>query len=223
MWDIDNTLLTGGGVGGRAWRAAFAAVTGQPMTIMPSFGGRTDLDLVTETLASHGVTDCTPERFFARYCEEVDGTRHLFAEQGSLLPGVRAVLDELGARDDVVQTLVTGNVPRVAAAKIAAFGLGDDFDIEVAAYGTDHTVRAKLVGNSLRRAEAKYGERFQPVVVGDTARDVEGALANDAVAIGVATGGTSAGDLRRAGAHVVLDDLSDVAATVTAITTALSR
>ncbi|WP_306211891.1 transposase [Actinoplanes sp. RD1] len=123
MWDIDHTLLSGGGVAGRAWKTAFTAVTGREWQVTPSFAGRTDLDICTEVFASHGVTDCTPDRFFARYVTEVDRTRHLFAEQGSLLPGVPEVLAALAGRGDVVQTLVTGNVPQVAAAKIAAFGL----------------------------------------------------------------------------------------------------
>ncbi|MFI5933014.1 HAD hydrolase-like protein [Actinoplanes sp. NPDC051494] len=217
MWDIDRTLLNGGGVAGRAWKTAFTEVTGVAWSVTPDFGGRTDLDICTEVFASHGVTDCTPERFFARYIEEIDGSRHLFAEHGTLLPGVRAVLDTLAARDDVVQTLVTGNVPQVAAAKVAAFGLQDVFDAEVGGYGTDDHVRETLVRRSLERAEAKYAEKFRPVVIGDTAFDVAGALANDARAVAVATGGTSLADLTRTGAHVVLPDLSDKDAAVAAI------
>ena len=137
-------------------------------------------------------------------------SRHLFAEQGELLPGVRAVLDALGARPDVVQTLVTGNVPQVAAAKVAAFGLTAAFDAEVGGYGTDDSVRSTLVRRSRERAEAKYGESFAPVVVGDTVSDVAAALANGAVAVGVATGRTPAAELAAAGAHTVLSDLSDV-------------
>ncbi|MEV4637626.1 haloacid dehalogenase-like hydrolase [Actinoplanes sp. NPDC049548] len=218
MWDIDYTLLRGGGVAARAWKAAFTEVTGLPWTATPSFGGRTDLDICAEVFAVHGVTDCTPERFFARYVEQVHASRHQFAEQGALLPGVRAVLDELGTRDDVVQTLVTGNVPQVAAAKIAAFDLAAAFDAEIGGYGTDDSVRATLVRRCLQRAEAKYGETFQPVVIGDTANDVSAALANDALAVGVATGGTTMAELVLAGAHAVLPDLSDVNAAVAVIT-----
>jgi phosphoglycolate phosphatase-like HAD superfamily hydrolase len=47
------------------------------------------------------------------------------------------------------------------------------------------------------------------VVVGDTALDVAGALVNGVTAVGVATGGTSAADLKAAGAHHVLDSLAD--------------
>lgn len=218
MWDIDYTLLRGGGVAAQAWRAAFTAVTGVAWRETPIFGGRTDLDICAEVFATHGVTDCTPERFFARYVEEVHVSRHLFAEQGALMPGVRAVLDELGARDDVVQTLVTGNVPQVAAAKVAAFGLAADFDVEIGGYGTDDSVRATLVRRCRQRAEAKYGERFRAVVIGDTPYDVTAALANDALAIGVATGSASMAELALAGAHAVLPDLSDVDAAVAVIT-----
>ena len=217
MWDIDYTLLRGGGTARRAWEMAFVELTGATWSYVPSFGGRTDLDICAETFAAHGVTDCTPERFFARYVEEVLANRHEFAEQGALMPGVRDVLARLGDHPGVVQTLVTGNVPEVAAAKVAAFDLSHSFDAEVGGYGTDDSVRATLVRRSRERAEAKYGEPFQPVVIGDTVNDVTAALANDAIAIGVATGGTSFDDLARAGAHTVLADLSDVDATVKVI------
>jgi len=218
MWDIDYTLLRGGGVASRAWRAAFTEVTGVPWRQTPIFGGRTDLDICAEVFAAHGVTDCTPERFFARYVEQVHDNRHLFAEQGALMPGVRDVLDRLGADPGIVQTLVTGNVPQVAAAKVAAFDLADAFDAEVGGYGTDDSVRATLVRRSLERAEAKYDQTFQPVVIGDTIHDVTAALANDAIAIGVATGATSMAELVLAGAHAVLPDLSDVDAVVRVVT-----
>jgi phosphoglycolate phosphatase-like HAD superfamily hydrolase len=218
MWDIDYTLLRGGGVASRAWQAAFTEVTGVPWRQTPIFGGRTDLDICAEVFTAHGVTDCTPERFFARYVEEVHDNRHLFAEQGQLMPGVRDVLDRLGAEPGIVQTLVTGNVPQVAAAKVAAFDLAHAFDAEVGGYGTDGSVRAALVRLSLERAESKYDQRFQPVVIGDTVHDVTAALANDAVAIGVATGATTMAELVLAGAHAVLPDLSDVDAVVRVVT-----
>ena len=214
MWDIDYTLLRGGGVAAQAWRSAFVEVTGVAWRQMPDFGGRTDLDICAEVFATHGVTDCTPERFFSRYVEEVHVNRHLFAEQGALMPGVRAVLDRLGGDPGVVQTLVTGNVPQVAAAKVAAFDLGGAFDAEVGGYGTDGSMRAALVRCSRERAEAKYGEIFLPVVIGDTVSDVAAALANEAVSVGVATGRTTMDELAVAGAHAVLPDLSDVDAAV---------
>ena len=214
MWDIDYTLLRGGGVASTAWKAAFTEVTGRDWRATPIFGGRTDADICAEVFATHGVTDCTPERFFVRYVEHVHAARHQFAEQGALMPGVREVLDRLSADANVVQTLVTGNVPEVAAAKVAAFGLDAAFDAAVGGYGTDDPVRAGLVRRSLERAEAKYGERFEPVVIGDTPNDIAAALANGALAVGVATGATKMADLVLASAHAVLPDLADVDAAV---------
>ncbi|GIM89016.1 HAD family hydrolase [Paractinoplanes toevensis] len=219
MWDIDYTLLRGGGVAARAWMKAFTELTGRAWLETPIFGGRTDMDICAEVFARHGVTDCTPEVFFVRYVEHVRAVQHEFGEQGALMPGVRDVLERLGGDPRVVQTLVTGNVPEVAAAKVAAFGLSGSFDAEVGGYGTDDAVRATLVRRSLERAEAKYGESFTPVVVGDTVHDVTAALANGALAVGVATGSTTMADLVLAGAHAVLPDLSDTDATVRILTT----
>lgn len=221
MWDIDRTLLIGGGVAVRAYASAFTAVTGVPWQRMAVTAGRTDRDISAEIFAAHGIGDCEPhlDAFFAAYAAEVHAVRHAFSDEGRLLPGVREVLTALAERPDVVQTLVTGNIPAVAAAKVAAFDLSWAFDAEIGGYGTDDTVRATLVRRSLQRAEAKYGHTFAAVVVGDTAHDVAAALANDALAVGVATGGTSADALAAAGAHHVLADLSDVDAAVRLLTT----
>ncbi|WP_433726019.1 hypothetical protein ACQP2Y_08175 [Actinoplanes sp. CA-051413] len=56
MWDIDYTLLRGGGVAARAWKAAFTELTGVAWRATPNFGGRTDLDICAEVFATHGVT-----------------------------------------------------------------------------------------------------------------------------------------------------------------------
>jgi phosphoglycolate phosphatase-like HAD superfamily hydrolase len=210
MWDIDYTLLNGGGVSGRAWRSAFTALTGVPWQATPRFGGRTDMDICAEVFAAHGITGYPPERFFLHYVAELRANRHEISRQGRLLPGVRDVLARLGADPNVVQTLVTGNVPEVAEEKVAAFDLTGAFDTEVGGYGTDDRVRATLVRRSLERAQAKYGESFHPVVIGDTVYDIRAALANGALAVGVATGSTRMAELALAGAHAVLPDLSDV-------------
>ncbi|MEV6637079.1 HAD family hydrolase [Actinoplanes sp. NPDC051470] len=210
MWDIDRTLLHGGGVTARAWKAAFAELTGLEWRETPQFGGRTDLDICAEVFRVHGVTDHTAESFFDLYLRRIEHDRHLFAEQGALMPGVREVLSRLAADPRIVQTLVTGNLAPVARAKVEAFGLHDVFDEEIGGYGGDHAVRATLVRRSLERAHDKYAEPFRAVVVGDTVNDVAAALANDVAVVGVATGSTTAAELHHAGAEAVLPDLSDV-------------
>ncbi|GAA3236455.1 haloacid dehalogenase-like hydrolase [Pseudonocardia petroleophila] len=214
QWDVDRTLLVGGGVGVEAYAAAFTAVTGIPWRGALVAAGRTDLSITPELFAQHGIDDAGPhlEPFFARYAEEFAGRAGRMAVEGRLLPGAAAVLAALAGRTDVVQTLVTGNIAPVGVGKVAAFGLDAHLDTAVGGYGDDHPVRAELVRRSRERAEAAHGPFADAdvLVVGDTVHDVGAALAAGVVAVGVATGPASVAELTAAGAHHVLDDLSDV-------------
>jgi len=119
------------------------------------------------------------------------------------------------------QSVLTGNLPAVAAAKLAAFGLDARLDLSIGAYGDVSTDRADLVPLARRAATRAYGGDFAglaTVLVGDTPLDVAAALASGAWCVGVATGRTPAAELRAAGAHVVLPDLADTAAVAAAIT-----
>jgi phosphoglycolate phosphatase-like HAD superfamily hydrolase len=131
-----------------------------------------------------------------------------------VLPGARQALAALSGRPDLVQTTVTGNIAPVAHAKLTAFDLTGPLDLTVGGYGHEHPVRATLVASARQRAEAKYGDVAEVVVVGDTVHDIAAALACGVTAVGVATGGTTADELRAAGAHHVLDSLADTVATV---------
>lgn len=214
MWDVDRTLLVGGGAGVEAYGAAFTAVTGLPWNGTLVAAGRTDLEITPELFAQHGITDAAPhlEEFFARYAVEFAERHHLVAVRGRLLPGVDEVLAALHDAPGVVQTLVTGNIAAVGIAKVAAFSLDRFVDTAVGGYGDDHAERAELVRRSRERAEAAYGPfaAEDVLVIGDTVHDVAAALAAGVVAVGVATGATPAAALLAAGAHHVLDDLGDV-------------
>jgi hypothetical protein len=122
-----------------------------------------------------------------------------------------------GARPSrrVHQSVVTGNIRLLAEVKLAALGLRNGLDLCIGAYGDDHEDRTELVQVARRRAAAVHGRTpaafagTSTVVIGDTPLDVTAALAAGARAVGVATGSHSAADLRAAGAHAVLPDLTD--------------
>jgi phosphoglycolate phosphatase-like HAD superfamily hydrolase len=111
--------------------------------------------------------------------------------------------------------VVTGNIRLLAEVKLAALGLRNGLDLCIGAYGDDHEDRTELVQVARRRAAAVHGRTpaafadTSTVVIGDTPLDVTAALAAGARAVGVATGSHSAADLRAAGAHAVLPDLTD--------------
>jgi phosphoglycolate phosphatase-like HAD superfamily hydrolase len=121
---------------------------------------------------------------------------------------------------DVAQTVVTGNIRRVAERKLSAFGLATHLDLDVGGYGSDDGDRAALVRLAISRAQLQHHVRYHSehvVVIGDTPHDIVGARASGVRAIGVATGGSTIDDLRAADADVVLADLTDTAAVLRAV------
>jgi phosphoglycolate phosphatase len=120
----------------------------------------------------------------------------------------------------VVQSVLTGNVRRMAEIKLGAAGLDGHLDLEAGAYGDSHEVRSELVHLARGNAARRYGRSFAgtaTVLVGDTPLDVAAARATGARAVAVATGGTSADKLAEAGADAVLPDLTDTPAVLSAI------
>jgi phosphoglycolate phosphatase-like HAD superfamily hydrolase len=120
----------------------------------------------------------------------------------------------------LVQSLLTGNIRALAEVKLAPLGLTDHLDLAVGAYGDVSEVRAELVHLARENAAAAYGGDFSgaaTVLIGDTPRDVEAALATGARAIGVATGSYTAAELASAGACTVLPDLTDTGRVLAAI------
>jgi phosphoglycolate phosphatase-like HAD superfamily hydrolase len=141
------------------------------------------------------------------------------AIEGYAYPGVPEVLEALHRRDDVINSLLTGNIQANAVVKVSAFGLERWLDFEVGAYGSDpHEERSDLVAVARERAAAKYGEATAVVLVGDTPLDVLAAQQAGARAVAVATGFADPEALRASGPDAFLDDLTDTAAAVAAIT-----
>lgn len=223
LWDVDLTLVQVGPLGRRLYAAAFRLATGRSLEFQAGVAGRLDPDIYRDTLAGHHLDPA--DHPFDRFAEALAGVYELRIEEirrhGRALPGAADALAALEAVPGTVQTVLTGNVPAVARTKLAAFGLDRHLDLDVGAYGPDDHVRAGLVPLAQRRASARYGALFDvrsTVVIGDTAHDVAAAREGGARAIAVATGGTTAGELRAAGAEVVLPDLMDTAALVGLVT-----
>jgi phosphoglycolate phosphatase len=222
LWDVDYTLLSAGGLGNSLYEAVFKDLFGRDLTAIAPKAGRTDRAILLDTLALAGVAEpgAHVDDFMVllgRRASAMDGSAQAYVRA---LPGAAtaiAALAAAGAR----QSVLTGNIRPLAAAKLAAAGLGEHLDLDVGAYGDVHEVRAELVPVARRAAQAAYGSDFDgrsTVLVGDTPLDVAAALATGARAVGVATGSFPAADLVAAGAHVVLPDLTDTSLVLAAIT-----
>jgi phosphoglycolate phosphatase len=215
LWDVDGTLVRTAGHGRFAFEEAFRAVVGREPDPV-DYAGRTDRQIVDIMLG--GRPGDAP-----RILEELAGALALrkdaMAAEGYAYPGVPQVLEALHRRDDVINSLLTGNIQANAVVKVSAFGLAPWLDFEVGAYGSDpHEERSDLVAVARERAAAKYGEPTGAVLVGDTPLDVRAAQEAGARAVAVATGFADPEALRASGPDAYLDDLSDTAAAVAAIT-----
>ena len=215
LWDIDGTLVYTAGHGRFAFQEAFESVVGRTPEPV-EFAGRTDHQIALTMLG--GERDHLP-----RVLEELAGAlaarKEAMRTEGYAYPGVAEVLEELHARDDVVQSLLTGNIEANAAVKVGAFGLECWLDFEVGAYGSDpHEERSDLVAVARERAAAKYGEPTGAVLVGDTPLDVLAAQRAGARAVAVATGFADHEALRASGPDAFLEDFADTDAAVAAIT-----
>jgi phosphoglycolate phosphatase-like HAD superfamily hydrolase len=217
LWDIDGTLVHSAGHGRFAFEEAFQAVVGRTPEPV-EYAGRTDHQIALAMLG--GERDHLP-RVLEELAGALEARKDAMRADGHAFPGVAEVLEALDARQDVVQSLLTGNIEANAAVKLSAFGLERWLDIEVGAYGSDpHEERSDLVAVARGRAAAKYGEPAGAVLVGDTPLDVRAAQEAGARAVAVATGFADRAALRAAGPDAFLDDFTDTAATVAAITSA---
>lgn len=222
LWDIDFTLLNPGGFGRSAMLAAFETLFGFSVEATVAGHGRTDRAILEDFLRVTGIAQERLEDLQQKAAEIAESRASQFVAGGArLLPGADAALTALGGLPGVVQTVLTGNLRRIGVVKLEALGLAEHLNLDLASFGDDHLVRADLVDVARGLAAASYGGNLAPadtVIIGDTPLDVEAALDRGALAIGVATGASSEGDLVAAGAHRVFADLRDTAALVEAVT-----
>lgn len=215
VWDIDKTLVDAGPSSADAMNTAVSKALDRTVSHGVRFGGKTDPRIAREILLAVGVPAPHDDHVadILDHLEEILAERaELVAEHGRVLPGVREVLTKLRAAG-TVQTVLTGNIKPNAIVKLAAFGLGEFVDLDIAAFGSDDSNRNVLLPLVLERAERAYGRRWSPDetwVIGDTEHDCECAAAAGAHCLLVGTGRTSVADLAALGPDVVLPDLSDV-------------
>jgi len=201
----------------RAFQDLFGVL--DPLRGLP-MAERTDLSIVTEVAALHGVPwDATAlGRFRDAYLGHLANEIEQPGPRKGVMPGVGRLLDTLAVRDDAYLALLTGNFEGGARLKLEYFDLWRYF--RCGAFGGDAPERNGLLAKALERVAACGGPSVGPsdvVVIGDTPLDVAVATSAGARSVAVATGGHDADTLRSSGADVVFDDLSDTGAVLAAL------
>ena len=218
LWDIDGTLVHTAGVGAEAFTKAIETLWGVPAAGHGvSLAGKTDLQIGQEILTVLSLTDQEEDRLSRLILETerlVEAGRDRIRANGKVLPGVPELLAALAADPGTVQTLLTGNTAANAASKLGAFGLADQLNLDLGAYGSDNADRNVLVDVALARIEARHGpvDRRHVWVIGDTPLDAACAHAGGVRCLLVSTGFAPRDALDTCGADHVLDDLTDTEA-----------
>jgi phosphoglycolate phosphatase-like HAD superfamily hydrolase len=214
LFDIDGTLLLTGGAGGRGMVRAGRELFGDAFrweAVDPS--GGLDPLLVAEALAHGGLSAGAGElaafrELYVRYLEDELRGR----PQGlGCMPGIHDLVSTLRGHGGLVLGLLTGNYEPSARLKLQAAGLEPGW-FAVGAFGDEAPSRRDLVTVAHRKYLDRFGHTPRPertVIVGDTPRDVDCALHNGCLSVAVATGRHRLTELRAAGAHVAVEDLSD--------------
>lgn len=216
LFDIDATLLLTGGAGMRSMARAARELFGERFTwdgIEPSGGLDPLLFSEAVTRSRLELDEMAHSRFQEKYIQILEVELRQSRAGIRVLPGVRDLLGALRSRPDVCLGLLTGNYPRGAALKLEAAGI-DPRWFSIGVFGDEGPTRAALVSVALERFEAAHGgsiARERVIVIGDTPRDVEAALANGCRVLAVATGKYGVEALLAAGATEAVADLSDPA------------
>ena len=217
LWNIDLTLVDVARVTRAAYAEAFAKVIGKPLVQLPQMAGRSESEIFFDALALNDVdmspaSDGLVEPFSAELARAMHTRRDQLVTQGQLLPGAADALKAIRNDGTAVQSVLTGTSRANAVVKLTAFALDGFVDLEVGGYGDDAFPRGTLLQVIKQRAGAKYQVEFDEastVYIADSVRDVAAAAIGGARSIAVATGRSSAAELREAGAQTVLPDLAD--------------
>jgi len=190
--------------------------------------GRTDSEIFFEALAVNATGprpgDPAGEEllgvFAAQLAAAYRARRDLITTQGRLMPGARDAVAGAWRLSGLVQTVLTGAIRPNAIEVLRAFDLDRYLDTEIGGYGSEVYPKGAMLLNARGRAAEKYRADFTEhttVYIADSTRDVEAARIGGARSIGVASGRSATGELRDAGADVVLDDLADTGAVLAAV------
>jgi phosphoglycolate phosphatase-like HAD superfamily hydrolase len=217
LFDIDGTMLNSGGMGRASMQRALAEVFGSPGNPSYRYDGKTDKQIVRDTMRLEGHTDehidSRMETLIDLYLEGLQTG----VESGNFdvrpLDGVVELLDALEAREDIVLGLLTGNVEPGARVKLKAAGIDPD-RFRVNAFGSDHEHRPQLPAIAQRRASENLGldivgERV--IVIGDTPADIQCGRELGARAIGVASGHYTVEQLEAHDPYAVFPSLANTA------------
>lgn len=180
LWDIDGTLLLTNLAGVAALKQTIQDLYGlDNFEFTYGMAGRTDSYIVRRAI--EGIKgSCTPEEIsdlMQTYARILPQT--LIEKNGHLLPNVKKTLEAIKAQPDITSLLLTGNGELAAHAKLAHFGIEQDFSYEASAFGEISELRDDLSKALWQKLQAMDPAvtKDDVVIMGDTPHDITCAAA----------------------------------------------
>lgn len=212
LFDIDNTLIQSSAGHRQAYREAVKEVYGLKVDMnVINYHGMTDQEIIFKVLRKYTLDEGTivsnlnncMEIMTLKYAEIVK------SENIAILAGVDELLARL-QQNDIICGLVTGNLEKIARAKLKKIGI--DHYFKIGGFGSDHMDRAELAKLAIKRAEGRFnlGRERSTFLFGDAPQDMKAGKAAGATSIGVTTGVFSREQLEAAGADEVFQSLADI-------------
>lgn len=201
LWDVDGTLLlnsfTGGG---ELYHMAVERAVGRELSPpLPRTHGKTDGHILTDILEHFGFDAAEWHEAARESLDALSVERAAAGDRREIAPGIREALDEADARG-YVNALLTGNSSTRSRVKLDGSGLGAErFDWSRSFFGATASERSEIT-----RAARESLPDETLVIIGDTPRDDEAAIAAGIPFIAVATGVFTVDELRETGAILVV-------------------
>lgn len=215
LFDIDGTLLTTGGAGMGALNGAFEsifAVSGAFDGI--SFVGSMDCNLFSKVSQKCLGRELEPSEAEALSTAYVHRLREAFPQcPFKVYAQASEVVKHLANDPNMYLGLATGNLEAAAWAKLEYAKL--DHYFQIGGFGMQGPTREDMTRAAWESTCDHFGIDSDPkngVLIGDSVHDIRCALEIGVTAVGITTGWTDAATLRNAGAHAVIDSMSELKA-----------
>jgi phosphoglycolate phosphatase-like HAD superfamily hydrolase len=211
FFDIDNTLIQSPGGHMEALLLSIAEVYGVKVGVdVINHHGMTDQEIITRILRTYEI-DGTTINLGLQDCMDSTSRRYaqiIKSEKIVMMPGVFDLMSRL-EQSGIITGLVTGNLEKIAHAKLKKIGI--DHFFKIGGFGSDHINRTNLVKIAIQRAEERFnfGRHRWGFHFGDAPQDMKAGREAGVAPIGVTTGVFTADQLTSAGAEKVIPDLKD--------------
>lgn len=210
IWDIDGTLIQGGGIGKSSLNEAFHQMFGVKDGFEKiNMAGMVDSVFIERVFRANEISLRDKDRFLVEYCRILE--KEISALSRPLAaPGILDLFGELEPLGLFSNALGTGNIERGARIKLSRDRLNKYFP--TGGFGDEARERWELIRTAADNAAVHYGKSFKPertFIIGDTPKDVECGQALGMKTIGVGTGPFSPARLKAAGADYVFEDFTD--------------